>query len=172
MAASALQQETFWKSQRDFYQRTFGRSEFNFGFHGSAWLISAALFCCATFFVSQSWAMAPRPAPERGDWVVTAIRTCRFWSGPPSQPDGNVVMHGAPRSVGVYLGPVHEFVHTHGFTAVLIPHPDLEHTLVWMNIWALLNKAKVAKGVAFATLASRAELSEWRNAGWENRFLD
>ena len=120
--------------------------------------------------VGGAYRKAPRPAPEIGDWIVTAIPTCRFWSGPLSKPQFNHTIAGAPRKRGVYLGPVHAFDHTEQRTAVLISHPSTGQILVWINIWSLRTKGGNATGVAFAHLVPRAQRQDWEAAGWVNRF--
>ena len=37
---------------------------------------------------------------------------------------------------GTYIGPVHDIDNTVGFAAALVPHPNEEHMLVWVNVWA------------------------------------
>ena len=114
-----------------------------------------------------------RPAPAlRGDWIVTWLGTCRLWSCPPSSPVGSVLIPGAPRELGVFLGPVHRCDFTAERIAVQVPHPSVCGPLVWINIWSLRNKTGRPTGVAFASLVKRKHLNSWLAAGWENRYLD
>ena len=121
-----------------------------------------------------------RPQPRRGDWILTRGPSSRielkFYTAPWSA-GGGIQVPGRPPAPYSYLGPVHRVDQSDAFTSVLVPHPEHQELLSWMNIWASRSSDREPplvspRAVHFAWVVCDHELLRWFQLGWRNEFLD
>ena len=73
---------------------------------------------------------------------------------------------------GTYIGPVHDIDHTGRFAAVLVPHPNEDHMLVWVNVWAAYTvfRGKLQDDVTFCKGVPKWQQLQWEARGWRNQY--
>ena len=72
---------------------------------------------------------------------------------------------------GTYIGLVHDIDHTGRFAAVLVPHPNEDHMLVWVNVWAAYTvfRGKLQDDVTFCKGVPKWQQLQWEARGWRNQ---
>ena len=74
---------------------------------------------------------------------------------------------------GTYIGPVHDIDNTGRFAAVLVPHPNEEHMLVWVNVWAAYTpfRGELHQDVTFCKRVPKWQQLQWEARGWRDQYL-
>ena len=73
---------------------------------------------------------------------------------------------------GTYIGPVHDIDDTGRFAAVLVPHPNEEHMLVWVNVWAAYTpfRGMLHRDVTFCRRVPKWQQHQWQARGWTDQY--
>ena len=73
---------------------------------------------------------------------------------------------------GASIGPVHDIDHTVGFAAGLVPHPNEEHMLVWVNVWAYTPwRSWGFQEVTYCKRVPKRQQLQWEAGGWIDQYL-